>query len=943
MGSSRLARLAVAAAVAGFLGIAHSTATTAEPSKVGVAAAVNPSTEGQAPGAPAMRTLILGSNVMFRERIVTSAKGQAQLLFLDQSSLTVAPNSELVIDEFVYDPEKKTGKLAATVTKGIFRFVGGRISKQEDVTFKTPTATIGIRGGVVIGKVDPNGATSAFFVYGQHMNFTSGGQTQVIYRPGFFTFTNSSGSPPAPPSQGGNQIGGFLGSLEGHAGSNGGALQTPSDGSIPAVVSSNPPPSPPPPPPPPTSPSGTPPTQQGSGPGQGTGGTPTVTTLTMSNLSGRYKSTPGTGSSFGTTDYSSSLNRPFNGLSVQNGTTTVDLSGNSFSAPAPSAAGKSVNFTAGVDSTSSPFGPISGTGFVTDDSTFLYYQNTEANYSDEHSFLFAGIPTTRSAMISSGQGIDTFTVGQDFMLNSAMPFIRQAGGGSITGATASNLYMARQSSGLLGDYTGLGNQRTTALQASIAISGQGTSQTSAIAVMTGALALDPNFPTTGGEFPDGHPLFEGGVSASARLSATDQLTLSNSSVTSESDSYGNHFFGNSDAKYFVLDNAQTSVANQRVEEVTGTEQNQLQTVSNTYAFNQVVTKTTTPSTIGVHRTDQTLNGYVGGLVQTAELDESPNSLLTPVAVSNSTPTDPKTLPEQVSIRTSASNNRVSAQFSVKGIAADPDDFESPPVVVIKLGGIGDAGDLNQPSSGKHFLASRSAFIDDNTFAAREQMQTDGIHAATNTTTVNGTTVDGANLYMVTHDVVNDSGLLPSGVSYCSCQYVKWGYWGGNILWDGKGDADAGHLMTWVAGTLGDITNIQGLAGTATYNGHLIGNVLNGSAQYTAVGAFQNEWNFAARRGTITVTNFDGLSFATQTNKVMSGNGRDYSITNAAVSSGGKNYTATFNGSFFAAGTSPTASQTAETAGQFSITNSGGSTYKAAGTFAATKTSHTGNN
>ena len=93
--------------------------------EIGTAAAVNPATTGTPPGQET-RTLFIGANVFFKERIATSETGQTQLLFLDASSLTVGPNSELVLDEFVYDPETSTGTLALTISKGVFRFIGGQ-------------------------------------------------------------------------------------------------------------------------------------------------------------------------------------------------------------------------------------------------------------------------------------------------------------------------------------------------------------------------------------------------------------------------------------------------------------------------------------------------------------------------------------------------------------------------------------------------------------------------------------------------------------------------------------------------------------------------------------------------------------------------------------------------------------------------------------------------
>ena len=60
-----------------------------EPEKVGVAAAVNPDATGQPPNEP-LRELLVGHDVIRNERIKTASIGQAQLLFTDQSTLTVA-------------------------------------------------------------------------------------------------------------------------------------------------------------------------------------------------------------------------------------------------------------------------------------------------------------------------------------------------------------------------------------------------------------------------------------------------------------------------------------------------------------------------------------------------------------------------------------------------------------------------------------------------------------------------------------------------------------------------------------------------------------------------------------------------------------------------------------------------------------------------------------
>ncbi len=170
----------------------------ADGTKVGVVTAVNPQTYGQAP-AREVRTVTLGNDVLFDERFVTEQTGQAQVLFLDQSSLTLGPNSEVTVDEFVYDPHQGTGKLATRVTEGLLRYVGGRISKQADVIFTTPTAVIGVRGGIALIDVAPNGATRATFLYGQRMTVTSGGETQTVLRPGYAVTVDDVGAVPSEP------------------------------------------------------------------------------------------------------------------------------------------------------------------------------------------------------------------------------------------------------------------------------------------------------------------------------------------------------------------------------------------------------------------------------------------------------------------------------------------------------------------------------------------------------------------------------------------------------------------------------------------------------------------------------------------------------------------------------------------------------------------------
>ena len=131
-----------------------STATLAatDEVEVGVIGASNIDAVGKPPISPA-RDLETGVEVHFQEVISTDVDGRAQLLFQDGTALTVGPQSDLVIDEYVYDPATGLGEMTISISKGVFRLVGGKISKNTPVVFKTPSATIAVRGGIAAGIV----------------------------------------------------------------------------------------------------------------------------------------------------------------------------------------------------------------------------------------------------------------------------------------------------------------------------------------------------------------------------------------------------------------------------------------------------------------------------------------------------------------------------------------------------------------------------------------------------------------------------------------------------------------------------------------------------------------------------------------------------------------------------------------------------------------------
>lgn len=150
---------------------------------IGAVGAVNQRTTGQPPALPAPRQLAIADRVVRDERVVAGPDGAAQLMFLDQTTLSVGPNSEVVLDEYVYDPDAGTGAMAFGVARGALRFIGGGISKTTEVEARVPGAVIGLRGGMATILASEE-RTEFVFLAGQSARITAGDQTLTISRPG---------------------------------------------------------------------------------------------------------------------------------------------------------------------------------------------------------------------------------------------------------------------------------------------------------------------------------------------------------------------------------------------------------------------------------------------------------------------------------------------------------------------------------------------------------------------------------------------------------------------------------------------------------------------------------------------------------------------------------------------------------------------------------------
>ena len=97
---------------------------------------------------------------------VKTANGRTAIQFVDDTRVDVTEHSKLLIDEFVYDPNTKTGALSINAALGTVRYASGQIAKnsRQNIKIKTPTATIAVRGTDFSMSVDEFGQSTVILL-----------------------------------------------------------------------------------------------------------------------------------------------------------------------------------------------------------------------------------------------------------------------------------------------------------------------------------------------------------------------------------------------------------------------------------------------------------------------------------------------------------------------------------------------------------------------------------------------------------------------------------------------------------------------------------------------------------------------------------------------------------------------------------------------------------
>ena len=88
--------------------------------------------------------------------IRTGADGRVGVTMKDETRLSLGPNSEIRVDQFLYAPGQGRLGFALRIARGVMAYVSGRIARlsPDAVRLETPSAILGVRGTRLVVRVD---------------------------------------------------------------------------------------------------------------------------------------------------------------------------------------------------------------------------------------------------------------------------------------------------------------------------------------------------------------------------------------------------------------------------------------------------------------------------------------------------------------------------------------------------------------------------------------------------------------------------------------------------------------------------------------------------------------------------------------------------------------------------------------------------------------------
>ncbi|MCV0428969.1 MAG: FecR domain-containing protein [Roseibium sp.] len=864
--------------------------------EVGVASAVNSDAFGTPPGG-LRGTKVLGDNVIYNERIETSGSGLVQVLLADGSTFTVGASSDLVIDEFVYDPNGGSGKLVASFGKGVARFVGGKLSKKRGgVTVKTPVGTIGIRGGIANIDLSSNPPVLSF-LFGKDLTFTGkDGKTTRIHRSGYSMEIGSNGRTSVRRTTQSD-----LGNVQTAMTSrnqNGGIPTPPTSSQIEqsglprvnsrlGVVTTTPPRKP--------------------SPVEASKLSDPETDIIQTQVLQQQQTTEEIEveeddgeTTVGETDEARVL-RAGTGFFVSQSSTSVRDPGTQGIVGGPNGFDEVVVFTQDPDTAANTYRIWSGVAdgetiyvFDPDDTVNEYYTQTvtaEGDIAENYSAGFIpDAPVLSGEIVQNARGqritgegfgfflqfqaveaglepefnyggtdyfyglygdatdfdafdgsdtekLRTYELHGDALTAFQLAYLDEAD--ALVPAFSSALFLNPAVAAELGaDFLSqVENSGLKILETSSQTLDGASYLTASMYVSDGTSTQKSFVSLSLGEITgsDGSLTLNGERRGGHRTDTGVSAGLYAGTVASLEGASGGGFFG-SNADYLVLSPGGLEDGNTFTDGYVEVPSGTTVTdqMSGTMHVAELASEVDVST---LDRVDTTMTGYAAGVLESSVNYASPS--IGPVLF-NSTSTD------GFSIAFDASNGTLYASLTVEDVNETDREINKYEI------------SFGDPSG-----SGQSVYIDTDTYAAIETTGGAGTLLTTNDGEVvaptSGTTPDS---YIVPSTLVEGADdTLFASTDKCACEFLEWGYWGTKIEADdtklAQGERfDTFHMGTWVAGEVTDSIDLPS-SGDADYTGHAVGNVINNGAQYLASGKFTMSVNFGDRAAFATISDFDG--------------------------------------------------------------------------------------
>jgi hypothetical protein len=98
-----------------------------------------------------------GSGLVLGDVLSTGATGSLAVILRDDTALSLGPSTETRIEQFAFNPAEQKLGMVLRVTRGLFAYLSGRISRLApgSVRIETPVATLGVRGTHLVARIVP--------------------------------------------------------------------------------------------------------------------------------------------------------------------------------------------------------------------------------------------------------------------------------------------------------------------------------------------------------------------------------------------------------------------------------------------------------------------------------------------------------------------------------------------------------------------------------------------------------------------------------------------------------------------------------------------------------------------------------------------------------------------------------------------------------------------